>query len=488
MSANLSDNQLLNLLSQAGMSLSAIEQAAQEKELYFGSRRSLQRQLQRLVASGAIRVMGLKKGARYALPATDKLRTYASLMAEDLAKPPMFVSEPLASYGAQSMPLSADGQEIRAYVKQALIARKPVGYQTGLLEEYSPNHTHYLRSEQREQLMLMGRGAMAARSSGQSSTPAPAGTFAKDIFDRLLIDLSWSSSRLEGNTYSRLDTQKLIEEGLEATGKDALQAQMILNHKRAIEYLVHGIGQAASGIGVNRATIITLHALLSDGLLPNPMDSGALRTQMVGIGASVYLPLAMPQRIAELFDVVIEMASEITDPFEQSFFLMVHLPYLQPFIDVNKRTSRLAANIPLIERNLCPLSFIDVPTQAYTEGLLGVYEMGRMELMADVYVWAYERSCQQYLAVAQQMVPPDALRLRYRKELSQSIAQVIARNLKADAASLKAVLPNSVAVQDREAFIAIALRELQALHAGNAVRFGVSGLQFEGWKSCLNAG
>ena len=78
---------------------------------------------------------------------------------------------------------------------------------------------------------------------------------------------------------------------------------------------------------------------------------------------SVYLPIAMPQRIEELFGIVMSMAAEIADPFEQSFFLMVHLPYLQPFEDVNKRVSRLAANIPLIQHNLCPLSFIDVPQQ-----------------------------------------------------------------------------------------------------------------------------
>lgn len=83
----------------------------------------------------------------------------------------------------------------------------------------------------------------------------------------------------------------------------------------------------------------------------------------------------------------------------QAFFLMVHLPYLQPFEDVNKRTSRLAANIPLIHHNLCPLSFIDVPQSAYVDAMIGVYELNRIELLRDVFVWAYERSCQQYVAV-----------------------------------------------------------------------------------------
>ncbi len=477
MSDSLSDTQLLSLLSQDGRPLSAIEQAAQDKRLYFGSRRSLQRMLQRLVASGAISLMGQKKGTRYALPVvTRRQTTYADALEAMRTKPPLFVAEPLASYGAKHLPVSAAGQEIRSYVRQDVLARKPVGYSQGLLESYAPNRTHYLSEAQREQLMLMGQATRGSEAT------TPAGTFARDILDRLLIDLSWSSSRLEGNTYSRLDTQKLIEEGLAAPGKDALQAQMILNHKRAIEYLVHGVGQPGTDVGVNRATVIALHALLSDGLLASPMDSGALRTRVVGIGGSVYLPLAMPQRIAELFGFVMEMAAEIVDPFEQSFFLMVHLPYLQPFIDVNKRTSRLAANIPLMERNLCPLSFIDVPVEAYIEGLLGVYELGRTELLADVYVWAYERSCQQYMAAVQQMVPPDALRLRYRKELGECIAAIVMQGLDASKLSVCACMPKHVSARKREALAAIVLNELQALHAGNAIRFGISGLQLQAWQ------
>ncbi|MDP3927076.1 MAG: Fic family protein, partial [Hydrogenophaga sp.] len=107
-----------------------------------------------------------------------------------------------------------------------------------------------------------------------------------------------------------------------------------------------------------------------------------------------------------LFGIMVQMAAEIIDPFEQAFFLMVHLPYLQPFKDVNKRVSRLAANIPFIRNNLCPLSFIDVPQQAYVNAMLGVYELNRVDLLRDVFVWAYERSCQQYVAIQQTLVPP----------------------------------------------------------------------------------
>jgi Fic family protein len=115
----------------------------------------------------------------------------------------------------------------------------------------------------------------------------------------------------------------------------------------------------------NRRTILNLHALLSDNLLGNPSASGRLRAIPVNIGKSVYEPPAVPQLIDEIFSQILDTAVAISDPFEQAFFVIVHLPYLQPFEDVNKRVSRLAANIPFIYHNLCPLSFMDVPEVFY---------------------------------------------------------------------------------------------------------------------------
>lgn len=298
-----------------------------------------------------------------------------------------------------------------------------------------------------------------------------------------MIDLSWASSQLEGNTYTRLDTERLIEFGQAAAGKDALETQMILNHKAAIEYLVRD----TEHVGINPVTVVALHAFLSDGLLPDPAACGRLRNRPVEIGGSVYLPIAMPQRIEELFSIVLEMAAEIQDPFEQSFFLMVHLPYLQPFEDVNKRVSRLAANIPFILHNLSPLSFIDVAQQDYVDGLLGVYELNRVELLRDVFVRAYERSCQQYVAVHQQLVPPDAMRLRYRNQLSKLVAAIVRANATADEATIRAHLPETLPEGDRERFIALALDEFNTLHAGNAIRFGLRPLEFAAWRE-RNAG
>lgn len=179
------------------------------------------------------------------------------------------------------------------------------------------------------------------------------------------------------------------------------------------------------------------------------------------------------------------MAAEIADPFEQAFFLMVHLPYLQPFEDVNKRVSRLAANIPFIQHNLCPLSFIDVPQQAYVDAMLGVYELNRVELLRDVFVWAYGRSCQQYVAVQQNMGKPDVFRMRYRRELSDVVAAMVRGIAPATEEALLRRMPLEVAQADQSGFTALALLELKALHAGNAVRFGLRPLEVEGWRKAL---
>lgn len=158
---------------------------------------------------------------------------------------------------------------------------------------------------------------------------------------------------------------------------------MILNHKAAIELLVEN----DDTVGFNRFTLLNLHSALSENLLPNPADEGRLRQHGVEIGKSVYRPLTVPAQIEEMLDLLLDKANRIEDPVEQSFFVMVHVPYLQPFADVNKRASRLAANLPLIQANLCPLTFLDVPEQAYSRAVLGVYELTRVELLRDLYVW-----------------------------------------------------------------------------------------------------
>ena len=161
---------------------------------------------------------------------------------------------------------------------------------------------------------------------------------------------------------------------------------------------------------------------------------------------------------------------------------MVHLPYLQPFEDVNKHVSRLAANIPLIRHNLCPLSFIDVPERAYIDAMLGVYELNRIELLRDVFVWAYERSCQRYLAVTQTMAEPDPLRIRYREPLISGVQKIVRGGKMVSADTIKRLADDLVPEEDREAFRKMLMDALHRLHEGNVARYRLKLSEFQEWK------
>jgi hypothetical protein len=313
-----------------------------------------------------------------------------------------------------------------------------------------------------------------------SGVSLPAGTHFRKVMGRLLIDLSWNSSRLEGNTYSLLETQRLLELGETAEGKGAGEAQMILNHKAAIELLA----QQADEIGFNRYTLCNLHAHLSDNLLPDPAACGRLRRHAVAISGTVFHPLEVPQAIEARFEQILATATAIEDAFEQAFFAMVHIPYLQPFEDVNKRVSRLAANIPLVRRNLSPLSFVDVPQTDYVNGLLGVYELNRVDYLRDVFVWAYERSCARYSAVRQSLGEPDPFRLRHRQLLIDLVGEVVRGGMEKPAATAflrrqTAKLPEA---GDRDRFLTMAETELTSLHEGNFARYRVRPSEFEAWR------
>jgi len=418
--------------------------------------RTLQYRLKGLVDAGRLVKHGEGRAVRYALP--------SSRSGEATAARPQEGDDAI-------IPLSARGAEVRDYIRRPPEARRPVGYDRRFLDNYRPNVSFYLLPEERAHLAAVGRPRIAEQ---------PAGTYARQILNRLLIDLAWNSSRLEGNTYSLLDTKRLIELGEEAEGRGHLDAQMILNHKDAIDFLV----STADDIGFNRYTILNLHALLANNLLADATAAGRLRYIAVGIERSAFHPLEVPQLIEEAFDQILATASAITDPFEQAFFTMVQMPYLQPFDDVNKRVSRLAANIPLIKGNLAPLSFTDVPRQTYTEAVLGIYELSKVDLLKDVFIWAYERSAARYVAVRQSLGEPDPFRLRYRTQLRALIADLVRSRVgRREAVAYIAAWSNdAVAPDDRSRFREVAEAELTSLHEGNFARYLIRPSEFAAWR------
>ena len=417
------------------------------------ARRALQRRLAVLVADGRLVRDGLGRATRYHMSDAER--------ATDRGDRPV-----ATAYG---MSLSAEAAAVARAVRVPIQQRKPVGYNRNFLDDYRPGETWYIPEANRRELLAFG------------DTPdrkQRAGTQAMRIYERLLIDLSWNSSRLEGNTYSLLETARLLEFGQAADGRDALEAQMILNHKAALRLLV----EQAEYVGFNAYTVLNMHAILAENLIPDSHAWGRLRSSVVDIGGSVYHPPANPHVIEECFRRVLETAAAVPDPIEQAFFTLVHLPYLQPFLDVNKRVSRLVANLPFVRGNLCPLSFIDVPVSAYVDGLLGIYELNRIELLRDVFLWAYERSCIRYSVMRQSESRPDVFRQRHRGRIAAVLQAVVAERMDKQAASdyiraVAAELPST----ERVRYAEVVETDLLNLHEGNIARVSISPEQFAGW-------
>ncbi len=409
-------------------------------------RRTLQYRLASLIKQGHLEAVGPTKKRLYRLPSKETDSTKQT--------------------GA--IPLSTTARAIQSEVNRPIQERRHVGYNRKFLDQYQPNTTYYLSETDRLKLLEIGK----------TDGSRPAGTYARQIYNRLLIDLSWNSSRLEGNTYSLLETERLLEFGETAEGKDRRDTQMILNHKAAIEFLI----ESAQNLNVDRYTILNIHALLSDELLPD-QACGSIRSIPVSIGGSTYLPLGIPQLISECFDQILNTAKVIKDPFEQAFFLMVHLPYLQPFEDVNKRVSRLAANLPLIQKNLCPLSFVDVPEKMYIGGLIGVYELNRIEFLREIFIWAYERSCSRYSTTRQSLGEPDPFRILYRDLRKETVSTIVRKGLNKKSATelIRQQAKSHVPSQDQMRFIEIIETELMSLHEGNIARYGLRQSEYKKW-------
>ena len=445
----------------SGIGIAGIEAEMARGQGGKPNRRTLQRRLQKLIGEQRLTTEGESIALVYKLVSGSVVPASGSMTLTATAT---------ATAGAELyIPVSPEGAVIRDQVRLALMHRRPVGYQREFLQAYQPGETFYLPESLRRQLHEMGR---------TSANERPAGTYARDILGRLLVDLSWASSKLEGNTYSRLDTLNLIELGQVAKGKDAIETQMILNHKVAIEMLI----EDADEVGFDAFTFKNLHAVLSQDLMRDPQACGRLRRRPVDISGTVFHPLALPQVVEDCFMQLLDKAAAIPDPFEQAFFLMVQLPYLQPFEDVNKRVSRIGANIPLFKHNLCPLSFIDVPEHAYIEGTLGVYELNQIELLRDVFVWAYERSCQRYLAIAQTMVEPHPLKIKYREALIQAVQTVVKGLRQPSPAVIAEVAQDHAAEADQAAFREMLTAALQQLHEGSIARYRLRRSAYIAWQ------
>tara|TARA_R110001583_G_scaffold26571_4_gene95766 strand:- start:7231 stop:8619 length:1389 start_codon:yes stop_codon:yes gene_type:complete len=414
--------------------------------------KTLQRRLKKLSDEARISTLGQRSGLRYTTHnRSKKIRENESVYDQ-------------SALFSQTSLKKLKHLEIPSY------ARTKVTYNMSLVESYVPNRSRYLPKEIAFKLKQVGK---------RFNNKLAAGTYAKNIAQRLLIDLSFNSSRLEGNTYSILDTEKLLQMGTAADGKFDEETIMILNHKEAILFLIEN----AEELSASPFVIRNLHQLLSQDLLSNSYACGQIRKIEVKITKTSYTPLNAQQQLEELFTLLLRKAVKIEDPFEQSFFLFIHLSYLQAFEDVNKRTARLSCNLPFIKENLCPLSFVDVPKDDYIKSLIYFYETGDYIPALEVFTWAYERSSHQYEVVEKSIGVIDSYRIKYRYERKQVIGQIIKAIIVGD--DIQTELEKFCTqhnIDDPDKFISITIVEIDNLHIGAIMSLGVTEKMFHAWR------
>lgn len=211
----------------------------------------------------------------------------------------------------------------------------------------------------------------------------------KKELERLVIELSWKSSRIEGNTYTLLDTEKLILENKEAPGHSKNETHMILNHKDAFNYIRSYSSQFKI---VTRKNLEKLHSVLVKDLNVNL----GLRSKPVGITGSIYRPLDNVYQITEAVNELSEAMLRMETPYTKALLALLVVSYIQPFEDGNKRTSRLMANAMLISHSLSPLSYRSIDEEEYRNAMLVFYELNSIVPMKKIFIDQYEFATQNY--------------------------------------------------------------------------------------------
>lgn len=269
------------------------------------------------------------------------------------------------------------------YLNKPFFERDKKSYNFDFLLNYRPNETNFLW-EKYETIKekYLNQNILSSYDYKQNLR----------AIENLLIDLSFSSSKLEWNTYSYLDTEILIKYNSIAEWKSQFETQMVLNHKNAIKYIIDN----KKDINYTKPEFQNIHSLLWKWLLVEDY-LWKIRTSEVNIWGSVYFPLDNKFQLEEQFDIFLKKLNLIKNPFEQTLFILVFIPYFQIFMDINKRTSRISANLPLIKNWFVPFSFLQIKDRDYISAILAIYELNDVSLMRDLFVDNYILNLKRYI-------------------------------------------------------------------------------------------
>jgi len=211
----------------------------------------------------------------------------------------------------------------------------------------------------------------------------------KKEFERLTIELSWKSSQIEGNTYSLIDTEVLIKEHKEAAGHKKEEAIMILNHKKALDYILNKVSDFKH---LTLGKIDNIHQLLVKDL---GVEKG-LRQRIVGIVGTRYKPLDNQHQIKEIMEKTIRLINNLKDPFTKTLLAILLISYIQPFADGNKRTARLLGNAILLAYQACPLSFRSVNEADYKKAIIIFYEQNNLCFFKELFIEQFKFAVNNY--------------------------------------------------------------------------------------------
>lgn len=276
--------------------------------------------------------------------------------------------------GAHHPNWSPAGIELIRRLDPPLAAGGPVSYKREFVEHYIPGESWLMQEDMADELHRLYH------------LRAP--TVSIDLrkaFAQQFVDLSWNSSRSEGNRYSPLAAEVPLSGGAIRCGVDTV---MLLNHKAANEFLVDCIPEE----GLSSLVIRNLHAILMLDLVPDNGTLGAIRKGLVGIAGTLYLPPQEPHLLEAMLKVIFGKTNLIKNPIEAALFLSTQLAYLQPFEHGNGCTSRIAANISLLLHNCAPLAFQDFTREDYARSTLTVYELRDATLAGVLLSWINQQS------------------------------------------------------------------------------------------------
>lgn len=207
--------------------------------------------------------------------------------------------------------------------------------------------------------------------------------------ERLAIDLSWKSSQIEGNTYSLLETERLLKDKETASGRTQEEAVMLLNHKEAIDFISEN-PDYLNPLSVSK--IQDIHSILTKGL---GVDND-IRKRRVGISGTNYRPLDNDFQISEALSQMCVLINRKENVFEKALLLLVLISYIQPFEDGNKRTARIVSNAVLMHYKHCPISFRTIEAIEFKKAMLIFYEQNNISVIKEIFIGQFEFAVNTY--------------------------------------------------------------------------------------------